>query len=229
MVEATTELSPLDALIQEHLGDEDTTERYSIVSRHPDDPEAQGRLAAWHLTRVKRERDMAATEAAAIGQAIQIQEALLEALRRKLAAIQEQCDERTRHDRAVIADWMREADHIRNGKRKSLDLGVARIGTRTAKSREKVDCENETLAALFPDLTTPKLTDRREALKRLRADGCRVLVADTGEVVEGATVETVPERVTVFAEFGADRVVLEELVSGQQALSAPEGGDTDGE
>lgn len=226
---AEAALSPLDELIRANLAEADAEpEHYRIALRHPGDPEAQGRLAQWHLTRIRREREMAASERGAIDQAIQIQEALLEALRRKRAAIDEQCEDRTLHDRRVIADWMREADHIRNGKRKSLDLGVARIGTRTEKPKEKVECDSDTLAGLFPDLTTPKLTDKREAMKRLRAEGGHVYVAETGELVEGATIETVPERVTVYAEFGPDRVVLEELTA-HQALTAPEGVEDDGE
>jgi hypothetical protein len=214
------ELSPIEARLREHYGEdaEEYAPGYSIEGKHPDDPVAQGELAGLHAARLEAENRIVATECAAIDVAIRAAEDHLEMLHRRRADVLQAGEARPEHDRRILSEWMRTAKHIREAKRKELLLGAIRIGTRHTKATEKPDAPNENLVAIFPDLTEPKLTDRRAALARLSVRDGKVIVTDTGEVIEDGHVRRTEAHTTVWVSArDGERVTIDDVTEAQYA------------
>lgn len=180
---------------------------YSIAGRYPDDLAAQTQAAAYHLKRLRGDWSQLQAEQTAIAAQIAEHEEAIADLKRKSGEVSEAFAQRTEHDRRVLDGWWRTGE-MRNGRRKYAALGEYVIGERLTREVHTPQVTDETLCSLFPDLTTVAIADRREAKSRLRVDGDAVLVAETGEVVEGAVVKHTAQELVTYVEIRGEQIEL---------------------
>jgi hypothetical protein len=208
---------------------------YSILERAGGDPDEEARLAAHHVQNFRCAYRAYRLEMVALVDLIRE----LDAAKAEAQLQQERARQKflrdTQHDRLVLGPWLQESEALQ-GRKRSIEILGCTLGLRKFNRSARVEATAEFLASLFPDLTVARLTSMAEAKKRLRIEGRKVVVAETGEVIHDADAPIdgqVPQVWIKPAESGEVRFVKlgdEELLLelGDEAPAddaAPEGAE----
>jgi hypothetical protein len=192
-------------------------------------PEAQGRRAAKLAARLRRARDVQKMQFAMIDAEIAELEDQLAAAKHRRLQVDRWFLDRTNFERYQLRFWHDTADLFQGSAQKSFALSHGlTIGSRRVPERVKWDAPVEALLEYLPDECFDyKTTVRKaEANKLVEVRDGVAFVAETGEAIWGAVVETTPGFTEVFVTEGAghEKITLTAELAGEDA-----GGETDGD
>ncbi len=230
MASDTSILDRLDANLAAATDGEAQPERYSIITKAGDDAEAQGRLAAYHIARIKDARFLAGVQRSALQLKIGDLKRKIGEAELQLAQVDDWLQSATHHDRATLYDWMTNSPHIQNLRAKSFPCGDGRVGKRTVTTKAAVHVNlPEALVDVLPDCVDKKLR-LGDAKKRLAPSGeGTVVVIDTGEVLPVNIAHSTAEssREVFFVEIGGEKMELTGWAD-EAAEAGDEGSNDDG-
>jgi len=176
-------------------------------SQDPDtSPEAQGRRAAKCASRVRKARDVQKMQHAMLDAEIAEHEAALAEAKHRRAQVDRWFLDRTEFERYQLRYWFDTSDLFQDSRQKSFPLSHGlTLGSRAVPERSKWDAPVEVLLETLPDQCFEYQTRVRkaEANKLVEVRNGQVILKETGEVIEGATVETTPGHTEVFITEGA--------------------------
>lgn len=184
-------------------------------------PEAQGRRAAKLILRVKRARDVQKAQFAMLDEEISGLEAQLAEAKHRRLQVDRWFLDRTNFERFQLRFWYDTADLFQGSAQKSFALSHGMtLGSRAVPERTKWDAPVDALLPVLPDECFDYKTSVRkaEANKLVEVRNGQVVLRETGEVIDGATVETTPGYTDVYLTAGAGH----EKISLAAALDVPE-------
>jgi hypothetical protein len=197
----------LDAALGER---EPRAPQWSIEAGNANDPdgspEAQGRRAAKLTARVKRARDVQAMQFAMIDAEIEDLEAQLAEAKHRRVQVDRWFLDRTQFERGQLRWWHDTAEMFQDSRQKTFPLSHGfELAARKVPERVKWEAPVDALLPVLPDECFDYKTSVRkaEANKLVEVRDGQVILRETGEVVEGATVETTPGYTDVYLTWGA--------------------------
>jgi len=202
---------PFASELDDALGQSEPPPAHWTIERgnaHDNDtsPEAQGRRAAKCASRVRRARDVQKMQYSMIDAEIAEHEAAIAEAKHRRAMVDEWFLKRTEFERFQLRYWYDSSDLFQDSRQKSFPLSHGlTLGSRAVPERSKWDAPVEVLLETLPDQCFEYQTRVRkaEANKLVEVRNGQVILKETGEAIEGATVETTPGHTEVFITEGA--------------------------
>jgi len=202
---------PFASELDDALGQSEPPPAHWTIERgnaHDNDtsPEAQGRRAAKCASRVRRARDVQKMQYSMIDAEIAEHEAAIAEAKHRRAMVDEWFLKRTEFERFQLRYWFDTSDLFQDSRQKSFPLSHGlTLGSRAVPERSKWDAPVEVLLETLPDQCFEYQTRVRkaEANKLVEVRNGQVILKETGEAIEGATVETTPGHTEVFITEGA--------------------------
>ena len=202
---------PFASELDDALGQSEPPRAHWTIERgnaHDSDtsPEAQGRRAAKCASRVRRARDVQKMQYSMIDAEIAEHEAAIAEAKHRRAMVDEWFLKRTEFERFQLRYWFDTSDLFQDSRQKSFPLSHGlTLGSRAVPERSKWDAPVEVLLETLPDQCFEYQTRVRkaEANKLVEVRNGQVILKETGEAIEGATVETTPGHTEVFITEGA--------------------------
>ena len=202
---------PFASELDDQLGQSEPPPAHWTIERgnaHDNDtsPEAQGRRAAKCAERVRRARDVQKMQFAMIDAEIEALEAQIAEAKHRREQVDRWFLDRTEFERYQLRYWYDTSDLFTDSRQKSFPLSHGlTLGSRAVPERSKWDAPVEVLLETLPDQCFEYQTRVRkaEANKLVEVRNGQVILKETGEAIEGATVETTPGHTEVFITEGA--------------------------